>query len=62
MFIIYIYRIIRLSLCFASEKEVYMENKKEKLVKIVINNKEKMSGCPQGKLNNDYGTPGPKCK
>lgn len=31
-------------------------------VKVVIDNTCNMSGCPQGKLNNDYGTPGPKCK
>lgn len=35
--------------------------KKEKKVKIVINTQQKHSGCPQGKLNNDHGTPGPKC-
>lgn len=34
----------------------------EKKVRVVINNVDSMSGCPQGKLNNDYGTPGPKCK
>ena len=31
-------------------------------VKVVINNAHSISGCPQGKLNNNYGTPGPKCK
>lgn len=31
-------------------------------VKIIIDNTRYMSGCPQGKLNNNYGTPGPKCK
>lgn len=35
---------------------------KKKKVKIVINNSIKSGGCPQGKLNNDHGTPGPKCK
>lgn len=36
--------------------------KKENKVKIVIETHQAMSGCPQGKLNNDHGTPGPNCK
>jgi len=34
----------------------------EKKIKIVIDSKKMHRGCPQGKLNNDHGTPGPKCK
>ena len=30
-------------------------------IKVVVSNKVAMNGCPQGKLNNDYGTTG-KCK
>lgn len=31
-------------------------------VKVVVDNLVFMRGCPQGKLNNDHGTPGPKCQ
>lgn len=31
-------------------------------VKVKIDDKKMFRGCPQGKLNNNYGTPGPKCK
>lgn len=31
-------------------------------VKVVIDIAQQRGGCPQGKLNNDHGTPGPKCK
>lgn len=35
---------------------------KEGLVKVLVNNGSTMDGCPQGKLNNDHGTPGPNCQ
>ena len=35
--------------------------KKEKKVKVVINTQQKHSGCPQGQLRKDKGTPGPNC-
>ena len=35
---------------------------KDKKVKVSIVTKTQMRGCPQGKLNNDHGTPEPKCK
>ena len=30
-------------------------------VKVKIDNKKMARGCPQGNLNNNHGTPGPKC-
>ena len=36
--------------------------KEKKKVKVIINTHKQRGGCPQGKLNNDHGTPGPKCQ
>ncbi len=44
------------------KKEEVKNMANEKKIKIVIDSKKMHRGCPQGKLNNDHGTPGPKCK